>query len=176
MTVHVLVREMGGGMSADDSRNARLAALYDAHAGELVRFTFLLTGDRELASDIVHDAFIRAAARWQHLRRPDALELYLRRSISNLVKNHWRRRATERDALPKLAATVPVTEDTGEHDRVIAALLRIPLRQRTALALRYYADLSEGEAAAVLGCSIDAVKALRTRGLRNLAAELGEGE
>ena len=176
MTVHVLVREMGGGMSADDSRNARLAALYDAHAAELVRFAFLLTGDRELASDLVHDAFIRAAARWQHLRKPEALELYLRRSISNLAKNHWRRRATEKEALPKLATPRGTGPDTSEHDRLIAALLRIPLRQRTALALRYYEDLSEGEAATVLGCSIDAVKALRTRGLRNLAVELGEDE
>ena len=176
MTIHVLVRGIGGGMSADDSRNARLTALYDAHASELVRFAFLLTGDRELARDLVHDAFIRAAARWQHLRKPDALELYLRRSIANLVKNHWRRRANERDALPKLAATNENDTDMNEHDRLIAALLRLPLRQRTALALRYYADMSEGEAAAVLGCSIDAVKALRTRGLRNLAAELGEQE
>lgn len=176
MTVRVLVREMGGGMSADDSRNARLAALYDAHAAELVRFACLLTGDRELARDLVHDAFIRAVARWQHLRKPESLELYLRRSISNLAKNHWRRRATERAALPKLVAPDDDAEDTSEHDRVIAALLRLPLRQRTALALRYYGDLSEGEAAAVLGCSIDAVKALRTRGLRNLAGELGETE
>src|SRR6266700_3616319 len=70
--------------------------LYGRHASGAVRLAFLLTGDRALAEDIVHDAFVRMHGRFQDLRNPDAFEWYLRRTVVNLSRSHFRRVRRER--------------------------------------------------------------------------------
>src|SRR5439155_3860563 len=68
----------------------RLGRLYRQHAAGAVRLAFLLTGDRGLAEDLVHDAFVRLAGRFRDLRNPDAFEWYLRRTVVNLARSHFR--------------------------------------------------------------------------------------
>jgi RNA polymerase sigma factor (sigma-70 family) len=95
-------RMMGHAMaSADTTSGTRVVAgwledLYVRHAPAALRLAFFLTGDRELAQDLVQDAFVRIAGRFGHLRTPDAFEAYLRRTIVNLFTSHLRRLRLER--------------------------------------------------------------------------------
>jgi RNA polymerase sigma-70 factor (sigma-E family) len=156
--------ETGGG-------SAGLAELYVAHAQGAMRLAYMLTGHRELAEDLVQDAFVKLAGRFVHLRRPEAFDAYLRRMIVNEFLSHLRRRKLERAHLERERSEVlrPMTPaDPGERDEMWQALLQLPERQRAALVLRYYEDLSEQDAAAVLRCSRPALKSLVARGMETL--------
>lgn len=156
-----------------------LDELYARHIGDGVRLAFLLTGDRPQAEDLAQEAFVRCVGRFRHLRRPDAFAAYLRRTIVNLHTSGLRRRRLERDWLSREgpAATRRVTSqpDVGARLDLWEALRRLPARQRAALVLRYYEDLSERETSEVLGCSVAAVKSLVARGGETLR-ELVRGE
>lgn len=155
------------GAAADSGFND----LYARHVAEAGRLAYLLTGDRELAEDLVHDAFIRAVGRWRHIRQPEAFDAYLRRTIVNLANSHFRRRSVERRYLRKQAAIRELATPAPETpmDRPLrAALLSLPIRQRTAVVLRFYEDLSEAQTAALMGCSTGTVKSLTSRGMTKL--------
>jgi RNA polymerase sigma factor (sigma-70 family) len=109
--------------------------------------------------------------RLRFLRDPDAFEPYLRRTIVNLSKNHFRRRSVERAYLERegpRAEDVITDPDVATRDALRSALLRLPLRQRTALALRYYEDLPDATIAELLGCRQATVRSLVARGLEAL--------
>jgi RNA polymerase sigma-70 factor (sigma-E family) len=149
----------------------KLAELYARHAPGAAEMAYLLTGDRHLAEDLTHDAFIRVAGRFHHLRNAEAFPAYLRRTVVNLFLNSARRKKIERSYLEQVArAPEPESPmpDIDTRDQLWAALDGIPPRQRAVLVLRYYEDLSERETAEVLRCSISAVKALAGRGLQAL--------
>ena len=157
----------------DEARaGGRFAELYSTHALGAVRLAYLLTGDRELAEDLTQDAFIKVVGRFHDLRNRDAFGAYLRTAIVNLVRSHFRRIKLERKHLAAErgrahAATVDVP-DLGTRDELRVALLRLPVRQRAAVVLRYFEDLSEQQAGDVLGCSAAAVKALVARAMETL--------
>jgi hypothetical protein len=98
-------------MTAERGRR-RLEDLYAAHGPEAVCLAFLLTGDRDLAEDLAQDAFVRVARRFGDLRRPEAFGPYLRKTVVNLCKGHWRRRKIERTYLAR--ATVEQKSATSE--------------------------------------------------------------
>jgi RNA polymerase sigma factor (sigma-70 family) len=127
----------------------------------------------------VQEAFIRCVGRFRHLRVPDAFESYLRRAIVNLHTSGLRRRRLERAWLAKEgAAAIRRTSsmpDVDTREDLWRRLLALPARQRAALVLRYYEDLSERETADVLGCTVAAVKSLVSRGTSTLRNEI-EGE
>jgi RNA polymerase sigma-70 factor (sigma-E family) len=163
----------------DSSRAGRLEELYTRHAPVAMRLAYFLTGDRERAVDLVQDAFVRVAGRFRHLREPDAFDAYLRRTIVNLFSSHLRRLRLERRALERqVAAGQPAHRefDFAEQDAMWSALQTLQPRQRAAVVLRYYEDLSERETADVLGCSVGAVKQLVTRGLIALRGRIGSEE
>ena len=151
-----------------------LGELYVRHAPDGIRLAFLLTGDRALAEDLVQDAFAHLVGRLRHLRDPGAFAPYLRRTIVNLATSHFRHRGVERAYLERIAAA-PTTEpaapeelDETMHD----ALLRLPERQRAALVLRFYEDLSDVQTAEVLRCSSGTVRSLVSRAMKTLRTEL----
>jgi DNA-directed RNA polymerase specialized sigma24 family protein len=76
-----------------------LAELYAAHAPRAGRLAFVLTWDRALAEDLAQEAFARLIVHLPRLRNPDAVEAYLRRSVVNLCRKHWRRMSRERSFL-----------------------------------------------------------------------------
>src|SRR5205809_3788317 len=80
-------------------RTASLSDLYAKHAPRAGRLAYVLTRDQALAEDVVQEAFARLIARLPGLRNPDAIEAYLRRSVINLCRKHWRRNARERSFL-----------------------------------------------------------------------------
>ena len=145
----------------------RLADLYWRHAADAVRLAFLLTGDQHAAEDIVQDAFVRLFSRLQRLKSPDSFEVYLRRTVVNLSRDRFRRLRVEREFLTR-ERNLPseqseMTLTVEERDLIRHALRNLPHRQRTALVLRFYADLSEQQTADVMQCSVPAVKSLVTR-------------
>ena len=156
------------------ARSSRLEALYSDHARGAIRLAFLMTGDQQQAQDIAQEAFVRIAGRFADLRDPDALPGYLRATVLNLSRGYLRRLRTQRAYLkrtPRGEPTVP-QDDAGGRDEMWRALQRLPHRQRAALVLRYYEDLSERQTGEALGCSVSAVKSLVSRGLETLRAEV----
>lgn len=164
-------------MTADDSISSRLEELYVKHAPAAVRLAYFLTGDPEAARDLVQDAFVRMAGRFLHLRQPDAFDAYLRRTIVNLHTSGLRRLRAERSSLAREAAlAVPAVHEADQEarDEMWHAILGLPSRQRAAIVLRYYEDLSESQSADVLGCSVGALNQLVVRAMANLRTRIGE--
>lgn len=147
-----------------------LAELYVAYAPDGIRLAYLLTGDRALAEDLVQDAFVRLVGRLRHLREPSAFWTYLRRTIVNLATSHFRHRRVERAYLDRVAAAPAA--DTNSNDDLDESmhrvLLGLPQRQRAAIVLRFYEDLSDVQTAAVLECSPGTVRSLVSRGMQTL--------
>lgn len=160
----------------DADPQGRLAELYARHAPAMGRLAFLLTGDRQLAEDLMQEAFVRAFGRFRDLRHADSFEWYLRRTVVNLTRSHFRRRRTERDYLarqPRTRIEAPAV-DLAEADAMWRALRQLPHRQRTAIVLRYYEDLSDAQVADVMRCPLGTAKSLIHRGLDRLRTEVGD--
>lgn len=140
----------------------------------MVRSAYLLTGDFHRAEDLVQEALIRAAQRWDVLEHgnPDA---WARTVIYRQHISWWRRTRREWtvDRLPE-AATPP----TADSELVIhTAFTRLPPRQRAVMILRYVEDLSVADTAATLGVTEGTVKkqtSLAVERLRAVAPELEE--
>jgi RNA polymerase sigma-70 factor (sigma-E family) len=144
---------------------------YVRHAQGALRLAYMLTGHRETAEDLVQDAFVKLAGRFLHLRKPDAFEAYLRRMIVNLFLSHLRKWKVERAYVQREGAEMgraAAPPDLSERDEMWRALQQLPDRQRAAMVLRYYEDLSERDTAEVLRCSTAAVKSLVARGMETL--------
>jgi RNA polymerase sigma-70 factor (sigma-E family) len=154
----------------------RLGELYAAHAPEAGRLAYLLTGDRALSEDLVHEAFVRLFGRFRDLRDPGAFRSYLRSTVVNLTRSHFRRRRVERAYLDRERHRVEPSVEAAEPDETWEALQRLRPRQRAAIVLRYYEDLSEAQTADVLRCPVGTVKSLVSRGLEQLRAEMTRGE
>lgn len=157
-------------------RETELARLFDAHHPQLVRLAVLLGAEHD-AEDLVAEAFCELHRRWARLRDSRAALAYLRSTVCNLARMRVRhlqvvRRSTpltERDA-ESPEAEVLLREDQRE---LVAALVRLPDRQREALVLRYWMDLREAEIAEAMGISPGAVKSHTSRGMAALTRMLG---
>jgi len=158
------------------AEGGRLGELYEAHAPEAARLAYLLTGDRALAEDLVHEAFVRLFGRYRDLRHPEAFRSYLRTTVVNLARSHFRHRRVERAYLQREGRLPEPAGDAGGREEMWDALLRLRPRQRAAIVLRFYEDLTEAQAAEVLGCAAGTVKSLVSRGLDQLRTELSRGE
>ncbi|HVF53752.1 MAG TPA: SigE family RNA polymerase sigma factor [Actinomycetota bacterium] len=161
---------------ADDAKEPRrLDLLYREYVGQLTRTAYLLTGDKQAAQDLAHEAFVRTSSRIYTLRNPEAFGAYVTRVVVNLCKRHRSRRFLERRHLEQQAHNVSASEmqpDLEAKDEVVRCLRKLPHRQRAAIVLRYYADQSESQIAQTLGCSTGNVKSLISRGLSKLRSEL----
>jgi RNA polymerase sigma-70 factor (sigma-E family) len=159
------------------TEGGRLGELYEAHAPDAARLAYLLTGDRALAEDLVHEAFVRLFGRFRDLRNPDAFGAYLRTAVVNLARSHFRRRRVERAYLERESrAPERAPSDFGARQELWEALQRLRSRQRAAIVLRYYEDLTEAQTAEVLGCAPGTVKSLVSRGIDKLRSELRGSE
>lgn len=158
--------------------DAALTELYTAHYRTLVRIAAMLLDDVSLSEEVVQDAYVKMHGAWKRIREPAAAEAYLRTAVLNLARSRMRRRQVAAKHAPKPMPDAPSAEygamNALERDRVIAALARLPQRQRECLVLRYYADLSEAQIAEAMGISTGAVKSHASRGMAALRAYLGE--
>lgn len=147
--------------------------LYEEHAARALRFAYLLCGDPDLAHDLVQDAFVKLLSRPRLLIRPAAFESYLRATIVNLLRSRWRRVALERRYSSTRNPSNPqVTSSYEERDQVASALRGLPERQRVAVVLRYFEDLSEQQTAETMNTSVAAVKSLVQRAMVTLRREM----
>jgi RNA polymerase sigma-70 factor (sigma-E family) len=141
-----------------------------AEKGEhLLRTAILLTGSRADGEDLLQSALERVIHRWRRIHGDP--EGYIRRTVYNLAVDGWRRRTFWRSHLGLMATLDAVpdpTEAVDQRDRIVRLLHQLPPRQRTAIVLRYWEDLSEAEIAAAMGCSVGTVKAATSRALQRL--------
>lgn len=157
---------------------AEVAALFHAHYPGMVRVGYLLTGDRALAEELAQEAFVRTWRRWDQVRSREAAPAYLRATVVNLARMSLRRRVIELRHRATLALDEPAGDEqpgTTARIDVRRALLRLPLRKRTCLVLRFYADLSEEDTARALGVAVGTVKSQTHRALKLLERYLREG-
>lgn len=162
------------GVDHADAGSDRMAELYALHAPRAARLAYLLTSDRELAEDLTQEAFVRLMRRYHDLRNPASFDAYLRTTVVNLARKHFRHRRVERTHLEKERGRISSTSDAGvveTREEAWQALRMLPGRQRAALVLRYYEDLSEQETADILGVTVAAVKSLVQRGVATLRKE-----
>lgn len=168
-----LEREATGRGTVDE-----VEALFRTEHRSLLRLATLLLTDRGAAEEVVQDAFVQLQLGWSRVREPERARAWLRSAVLNGARSQLRRRAVRRrhlEVVPGAAASAETSAlASDEHRRVIVALRSLPARQREALVLRYYADLSEAEIAAAMGVSAGSVKTHAHRGIAALASLLGE--
>ena len=158
------------------SRDRAVTELYAAHYRALVRLAVLLVRDLPTAEDVVQDSFVAMHDGWQRLRDAESAPAYLRSAVLNRCRSVLRHRAVADKHVQKPPPDMPSAEHgvlvLVERSAMVAALRKLPGRQREAIVLRYYADLSEAEIAAAMGISRGAVKSHTARGMAALRAEL----
>lgn len=147
----------------------------------LVRFAAVLTGDRDLAQDLVQDALVRAHRHWKRVQAADRPDLYLRRMV---VNGHlsWRRRWYQRRVATAAELPAPAIEDhargLADRDQLARLLSDLTRAQQAAIVLRFYEDRDDTEIAEAMGCAVGTVRSHVSRGLAalriRLAGELTE--
>ena len=153
----------------EDALDGGFADFAAARIPSLVRFGFALTGSVVEAEDLVQEALVRLAPRWQAVSASGAPEAYVRRTMVNLHISWWRSR--RREWLHPEPPDRAVTDLLPNRDLWVA-LRVLPPRQRAVLALRYLEDLTEAETAAVLGCSVGTVKSQAAKAIAKLRPTL----
>ena len=159
--------------------DAAVTALYRAHAVGLIRLAVVILGDRQAAEDVVQDAFCGLYRRWQHLDDPARALGYVRSATLNGCRSALRTRIRGQRRPPLAVAAESASAENAallgeEHREVLAAVRRLPHRQREALILKFYLDLSEPQIAAAMGISQGTVKSTTSRALAALGRQLRE--
>jgi RNA polymerase sigma-70 factor (sigma-E family) len=154
----------------------------DDAADRLLRTAYLVTWELSAAEDLVQECLIRVARRWPRVRSMDHPIAYARRILVNLALDESSRRSRQRGELG-LAEVIPLEDrpdvraagafgSVETSTLLVTALGELPLRQRTALVLRYFDDLTEAQVAEAMECSRGTVKSTTSRGLEKLRASL----
>lgn len=160
--------------AASVDREAALAAtaLYTEHYRSLVGLAVLLVRDVATAEEVVQDSFIAMHGNWRRIRDSDKAASYLRQCVVNRSRSVLRHRMVVDRAALQPPPDMPSAEQGAitllERSAVVAALHGLPPRQREALVLRYYAELSEAQIASAMGISRGAVKSHTARAMAAL--------
>ena len=169
----VLVAESAlGSVPAEWDAEQAVTAMYSTHYRSLVRLAALLVRDVATAEEVVQDSFIAMHGAWRRLRDNDKALSYLRQSVVNRSRSVLRHRVVVNRNAPKPAPDMPSAEQGAlsqvQRRAVVTALRSLPPRQREALVLRYYGDLSEAQIASAMGISRGAVKSHTARAMASL--------
>ncbi len=161
-----------GAVTADWDADQAVTDLYMAHYRSLVRLSALLVRDVATAEEVVQDAFVAMHGGWRRLRDNDKALSYLRQSVVNRSRSVLRHRTVVDRNAPKPPPDMPSAEQGAiaifERDAVVSALRTLPPRQREALVLRFYGDMSEAQIAAAMSISRGAVKSHTARAMSAL--------
>jgi RNA polymerase sigma-70 factor, ECF subfamily len=147
----------------------------------LYRTAYMLTGERAEAEDLVQTALAKTFAARGKIRQIEAVEGYVRRTMVTTHTSRWRRHRG-REVLTNEPPERLHGAATAELDGVVARttlwphLSQLPVGQRTVIVLRYYEDLTEAQAAQMMGCSVGTVKSQTSRALATLRNALSEPE
>jgi RNA polymerase sigma-70 factor (sigma-E family) len=153
-----------------------VTAIYSEHYRSLVRLAAFLVRDNATAEEVVQDSFVAMHGAWRRLRDTDKALSYLRQSVVNRSRSVLRHRIVVDKNTPKPPPDMPSAEHGAiiqlERSAVVTALRALPERQREALVLRYYGDMSEAQIASVMGISRGAVKSHTARAMSALRTVL----
>jgi RNA polymerase sigma-70 factor (sigma-E family) len=175
LAASALVPDVRPAASAWDA-DLLVTEIYHGEYKSLVRLAVLLVHDVPTAEEVVQDAFEAMHTAWRRLREKEKALSYLRQAVVNRSRSVLRHRTVVDRNAPKPAPDEPSAEHGAlaliERSAVIAALRTLPDRQREAVVLRYYADLSEADIAATMGISRGAVKSHTARAMAALKSIL----
>lgn len=139
----------------------------------LVGLLALYTGDRAVGEDLAQEALARLHHHWPRVRTMASPHAWLSTVGINLARSWWRRRYAEQRANRYHSATrAAAGPEAAEVLAVRDAVSALPPRQRAALVLRYYGDLSVAETAQALGCAEGTVKSLTHKAIATLRTTL----
>jgi RNA polymerase sigma factor (sigma-70 family) len=152
------------------------AEFYRGAADECLRTVVVSIGDHDTARELVDEAFARAWASWRTVSRHPAPKAWVVRTALNVGISRWRRGRREIPVSdPSLVTDQPAAggASAGQVDpRIMAALLRLPARQRQVIALRLILDLDTTQTAEVLGIAPGTVMAHLGRAMAALRHDL----
>jgi len=187
VSLNVGLDDLGAGAAVDlpgparpDTRagaEAAVTALYQASALSLIRLAYVMLDDLPSAEDVVQEAFYGLYRRWDRLEDADSAMYYVRTSVLNGCRSVRRRRAVRRRGLadePPAVSAEAVVLSGEEREEVIRAVRGLPHRQREALVLRYYSDLSDEQIARVMGIGPSTVRSTVHRALEAVGRALRE--
>jgi RNA polymerase sigma-70 factor (sigma-E family) len=162
--------------SRSRERVSGFAELVEARSTALLRLAYAVVGDHQLAQDLLQEALVKVYVAWPRLRDVSGAEAYARRTIVTTAIS-WRRRRSFHEAPVEVVPDAEGDADQGDrlatHDVLWQQVRGLPPRQRTALVLRYYEDLSEAETAELMGCSTGTVKSQLSAALGKLRERVG---
>jgi RNA polymerase sigma-70 factor (sigma-E family) len=169
----VCAGEEEGGACVDESFEGYVSS----HGDGLLRFAYVLGGDRHLAEDLVQEVLARVYPRWHRMTQVGHLDAYLRTAVVRQFLS-WRRRRSSRetslDVLPeRVRSTADGAVDHAARDEMWRLLAGLPRKQRAVLVLRYYEDLADARIAEVLGCRQTTVRVHASHGIARLRRLLG---
>lgn len=146
-----------------------------ARSSALFRTAYLMVGDHGLAQDLLQEALTKTYVAWPRLRDVSSAEPYTRKAIVTTAIS-WKRRKAWYGERPveHLPETAAPADDVELRDLVWRELLALPTRQRAALVLRFYEDLSEAQIAEAMGCARGTVKSQISQGVAKLRLRFGD--
>jgi RNA polymerase sigma-70 factor (sigma-E family) len=160
-----------------DERDRQFSEYMQARQPSLLRTAYLLTGDRHTAEDLVQTALAKLYLSWDKVQRQEVVDGYVRRILVNEHNSLWRRAWKKRESTTAELPDRPAGPDSpsATHDADLWAFVQtLPRKQRAAIVLRYYEELSEAETAEILGVSVGTVKSQTSRALSAMRARVGE--
>jgi RNA polymerase sigma-70 factor (sigma-E family) len=170
----------GAKPAARESAEEAVAALYQASALSLIRMAYVMLDDLQGAEDVVQEAFYGLYRRWNRLKDVDHAIFYVRAAVLNGCRSALRRRAVRRRLLAdqpdqrRAASAEAMVIKSEEREEVIRALTRLPHRQREAVVLRFYLELSDEQIARVMDIRQSTVRSTVYRALEALGRDLKE--
>jgi RNA polymerase sigma-70 factor (sigma-E family) len=161
-------------MASRDS--AAFAEFVSVRSGALYRAAYLMVGEHALAEDLLQEALTKTYVAWPRLRDINNAEAYTRKAITTTAISWWRRKSWKnekpRDDVPDLGHEAQ-SEQVAQRDWLWQELQSLAPKQRAAIVLRYYEDLTEAQTAEALGVSVGTVKSQVSDGLKRLRSILG---
>jgi RNA polymerase sigma-70 factor (sigma-E family) len=159
------------------SRREEFTEFVHGRSPALHRAAYLMVGEVSLAQDLVQEALVKTYAAWPRLRHKGNAEAYCRKAITTTAITWFRRKGWQNE---RPEGVLPERPTTGHEDGAVqsewlwSCLQRLPVRQRAAIVLRYYEDLTEAQTAEAMGCAVGTVKSQVSAGLTKLREQLGD--
>jgi RNA polymerase sigma-70 factor (sigma-E family) len=158
-------------------REVGFAGFVRENTSALLRTAYLLTGNAQQAEELVQDTLVRLYPKWDRVEAADVPLAYVRRSLTNGYINQMRRAARREVDYAEVPERIDVHDpliQLADRDQIWTGLKYLSERQRAALVLRFFEDLSDEESAAALGCRVGTVRSLISRGLATLREQMTE--
>lgn len=153
-----------------DDRDRGFAAYFGSRADAMRGTAYLLCGDWHRAEDLVQTAFVKLYRAWNRIAGHHTLDAYTRQILVRTFIDENRRGFFHRERVTETTPDLAGPQSGSTEDRLVllSALTKVPARQRAALVLRYWEDLSVEDTAHALRCSPGTVKSQTARGLETL--------